>query len=404
MFGIEADDARVGRVLRLFEARMQGPGRFHSQAEGLLMRRVGGWLLVTPSAGGEAALESAAQRVAVEDARRSFLGEPLVQGLLADESPVRIFVRHGVSIGGGTTVALTRGAGGLRAAVASRADALPAEPHRRAALETTVVRQLEPHAALVVANPTDGSGAGLGAIWLALVPELRTSPALRSNLLGERIAVVGTGTDGRTPAFSVAWRVDDAEQSEVDQDLYMRGVCCGCERALEMEGAASVEPGLAAAAPAARRCEVLGPFLDRYLGKPFKLGRSVLVWSTVETACGGWQIYGNDERSLAQIVEAVSKDPCEKGEKITASGIGFCHGPRLAAMLRAWRPLVVDGADGEDRVARGLAALSDTLERLGPMRFRYEVPGSGRVTAEIEFDETEHAARRPAAAARGARP
>jgi len=420
MFGVEADDARCERVLKLFDARMQGPGRFVAVAEGLLMRRVGGWLLVTPASHGEAALDAASRRVLAEDAGLSLLGEPLMQRFLADESPVRLFIRHDAPLGGATTVALSRGAGGLRATVVGEYDAPPlSPPAKRLELDAAMLARLEQGAAMVLVHPTEGTAEGIGPIWFTLVPELRVSPAMRANLLGERVIAVGAARDGAMPAIAMAWRVDDAEQGRIDQDLYMQGVCCGCERALETEGAKSSESprpvvvegaqGGASAALGApqRECDVVGPFLDRYLGKPFKLGSSVLVWSTVETSCGGWQVYANDRAWLEAVSERLQGDPCAQGVKAVAAGLGYCDGVRTGALLRSWKPLSAQApAAPEDRVTRGVVALAEALERLGRMRFRYDFAGERTIRAEIEFDERARPAptTRAVPAARGVRP
>ncbi len=420
MFGVEADDARCERVLKLFDARMQGPGRFVAVAEGLLMRRVGGWLLVTPASHGEAALDAAARRVLAEDAGLSLLGEPLMQRFLADESPVRLFIRHDAPLGGATTVALSRGAAGLRATLVGEYDAPPlAPPAKRLELDAAMLARLEQGAAMVLVHPTEGTAEGIGPIWFTLVPELRVSPAMRANLLGERVIAVGAARDGAMPAIAMAWRVDDAEQGRIDQDLYMQGVCCGCERALETEGAKpsgsprpvvveAPQAGASAAMGAPQReCEVVGPFLDRYLGKPFKLGASVLVWSTVETSCGGWQVYANDRAWLEAVSERLQGDPCEQGAKAVAAGLGYCDGTRMGALLRSWKPLSAQApAAREDRVTRGVAALAEALERLGRMRFRYDFAGGRTIRAEIEFDERARpaATTKVAPAPRGVRP
>ena len=69
-------------------------------------------------------------------------------------------------------------------------------------------------------------------------------------------------------------------------------------------------------------------------------------------------------------------------------GIGFCDGPRAAALLRRWKPLVAEpqNAMKEDRVARGIGALAETIERLGRLRFEYESPGIGRLNATVDIE------------------
>jgi hypothetical protein len=168
------------------------------------------------------------------------------------------------------------------------------------------VRALEDAAAMVVSNPSDGAASPADAFWLALVPELKLSPAMRANMVGERIVAFGTSADPTRPAMALAWRVEDARQAEVDQDAYMHGVCCGLLRAAEspssrgaefapvavhadrLKAAARQVADLGAAGK--RECDALGPFLDRYLGSAFKLGSCGLHWTTVETPCGGWQV------------------------------------------------------------------------------------------------------------------
>ena len=117
LFGVQADDARCERVLKMLDARMVAPQRFVSTVQRLVFRRAGGWLLVAPASRGEAALEAAAKRAMAEDAANSLLGEPLIQEFLADDAPVRVFVRHDAPIGGATLVGLTRVDNALRAEV-----------------------------------------------------------------------------------------------------------------------------------------------------------------------------------------------------------------------------------------------------------------------------------------------
>ena len=401
LFGVQADDDRCERVLKMLNARMTAPQRFASATERLVFRRVGGWLLMSPIGAGDAVLDGAASRAVAEDAERSLLSEPLIQEFLASESPVRIFVRHEPPIGGATLIGLSRQGSMIRAELRGTyedsplgAGSTPRPIAPRPALS------LENAAAFVVSSPCDGVPSTGDAFWLALVPEFRLSPAMKANLAGERIVAVGPSRDPARPALALGWKVDDARQGESEQDAYMRGVCCGLLRAVEATPPKDFAPGERDAerlktvsrqmtdptAAATRSCDALGPFLDRYLGASFKLGGSELHWTTVETACGGWQLYATDSAWMTTVADGIGRASCNEGETPKATGVGFCDGPRAAAILRRWRPLVVDELGGRDRISRGLDALARVIEGLGRIRFRYQTPGPHRVEAILEID------------------
>jgi hypothetical protein len=418
IFGIEADDDRCARVLAMLGAKMRAPGMFDAPTEQLTIRRVGGWLLVSPSRGGEEALDAASRRIAVEDAESSLLGEPLAQQLLVSDAPVRIFVRHDPPIGGATTIGVRArddgkdARGGLRAEIDGQYDDPPlGETNVVGVLDGTLIRALEERAVFAVSNPANGRPGTSDAFWLAIVPELRPTPTMRANLAGERLVLFGTSSDRVAPALAVAWRVDDAVQAKHDQDQHMRGVLCGLARGVEAavdgdtEAGKDGEAGTSAAsaeqrrtagdandadritavtAPAVRSSPLLGPFLDRYLGRPFKLGEAVLCWETVTTPCGGWQLYASDPAWMADVSRELVKSSCAEHGKRKAGGLGFCDGPRAAAVLRRWRPLAGDAPD--DRVGRGIDALAATVEELGRMRFSYTAPGVGRLQATVELE------------------
>lgn len=397
LLGFQSDDTRCEHLIRMFGAKMSAPGRFESAAERLSMRRVGGWLLIAPLGEiGRAAIDAAAARVPAEDSDKSLIGEPLVQRLLASEAPVRIFLRHGAPSGGATTLAMRGEKRGFRVELAGHYESPPMglAPGSHA-LDAHLVRAFEDRAVMVVANAADGRPTKSDAFWLALLPELMPPPAMRSNLAGERVLLVGMSAERPMPALACAWRVEDAEQAEADQDHFMRTVCCGLTRAVEQpkasQGAkqesAGAQPVVRTVAnePVSQRvCAELGPFADRYLGPTFKLGPSVLCWRTVTTPCGGWQVYASDPRWLMDVSERLAQDSCSDGERPKVAGIGFCDGPRAGALLRRWQPLVA--ADGNERFKRGLAALSDMLDRLGRIRFRYEMPTPLQVEAEFDIE------------------
>jgi len=386
VLGFESDDQRCEHVLRMLSAKLMVPGRYESASQRLVMRRVGGWLLIAPSdAGGWARVDAAAARIPVEDAAASLLGDPLLQQLLASDAPVRVFVRHGQPVGGATTVALRGGKRGLRAEVTGQYESMPLGlPEGKQQLDAKVVQALEDRAVLVASNLATGQPSKSDAVWLAIVPELAPPPSMRSNLAGERILAIGAAQDHPMPAVAFAWRVEDGEQAEVEQDHFMRGVCCGIGRFAEARGVKPSPSAAPDASAAARTCPELGPFADQYLGKPFKLGQSVLCWRTVVTPCGGWQIYSSDQRWLGIVADRLGEASCSDEPRIMASGIGFCDGPRAAALLRRWQPLATEGV--EDRVAVGLRAVSDVMERLGRVRFRYDMGGPTRLEAVLEIE------------------
>lgn len=217
LLGFESDDQRCEHVLRMLRAKMVVPGRFESPIERLAMRRVGGWLLIAPLAeAGRAAIDAAAARVPHEDPVQSLLGDPLMQSLLASDAPVRVFMRHGPPMGGATTMAVRGEKRGLRAEVTGSYDTPPlgisAERH---ALDAHLVRAFEDRAVLVLSNPADGLPAKGDAFWLALLPELMPTPAMRANLTGERILVVGQSREHPMPAFACAWRVEEIGRAHV---------------------------------------------------------------------------------------------------------------------------------------------------------------------------------------------
>lgn len=422
IFGIEADDDRCERVLRMIGARLRAPGSFEAPTEGLHARRVGGWLLVAPAFGADLVLDQAAKRIAVEDSESSLLGEPLAQHLLVSDAPLRVFIRHDAPIGGATAIGIRPipanaasglRSSGLRAEIEGRYDDAPiGEPGVKNTLDTVLMQAFEERAVFAVANPADGLPDPSDAFWLALVPELRPSPAMRANLAGERLFVVGTSSRVVAPAMAIAWRIEDADQAERDQSLQMRGILCGMTRATE-QGPTAHRHGQDGSNEARERTtttriepsprdasgsdssgseasgqdssgSALGPFLDKYLGKPFRLGDCVLCWSTVRTPCGGWQVYASDREWLGDVASRLEASSCTEEGKTPAGGIGFCDGPRAASVLRRWRPLA--GEDANDRVGRGIEALASTIEQLGRLRFTYESPAPGRLVARIDLE------------------
>jgi hypothetical protein len=428
VLALEADDARCERVLRMFGARITQPGRYEAPRERLAMARLGGWLLLSPSsAAGRASLERSVQRVPQEDAKTSLLGEPLVQGLLASDAPVRLFLRHDAPIGGATTVALREAKSTLFAEVHGQYDASPLGAATAAApLDAHLLRAFEDRAALVVSNPSDGKPGASDLFWTALVPELAPSPAMRANLAGERLFAVGSRAGLAAPMLAIAWRVEDAEQALADQDHLMRGVCCGLARAAEpQDGPSSPDAPEDSVAPPLgpgqmallemRRCADYGAFVDRYLGKGFKLGGGLLCWATVVTPCGGWQVYASDPTWLGEVSDRLAGASCSDEPRPRGAGLGFCDGPRAAALLRRWQPLVENAppagravvqrgvrAPGSDRLAAGIGAVADALERMGRMRFQYATPNARQVQLLVEFEPI--AALRPVADPKDAPP
>jgi hypothetical protein len=409
LLGFESDDQRCEHVLRMLSAKMSAPGRFESAGERLAMRRVGGWLLIAPSTErGRALIDESAVRVPVEDPATSLLGEPLMQDLLASDAPVRVFMRHAGSLGGATAIALRGAKLGFHAEVAGNYESAPfgLTPGRHA-LDAHLVRALEDRAVMVLSNPADGVPSKSDAFWVALLPEIVPPPAMRTNLAGERVLMIGMSADTPMPTLACAWRIEDAEQAKADQDHFMKGVCCALGRTVEQPRSDQKESDpardrataeLAEAQIAERRCAELGPFADRYLGRPLKLGTSVLCWSTVETPCGGWQVYSSDPRWLADVTERLASSSCSGDARPSVGGIGFCDGVRASAMLRRWQPLVEPRPDAltapkapprpaaNDRISRGILALSDMMERLGRVRFRYEMPSPTAIRAHFEVE------------------
>ncbi len=393
LLGFQSTDTRCEHLIRMFGAKMSAPGRFESAAERLAMRRVGGWLLVAPlTDAGRVAIDSAAARVPAEDAERSLIGDPQVQRLLGSDAPVRIFLRHGAPSGGSTTLAVRGEKSGFRVELAGHYDSpLMGLASKRGVLDGHLVKAFEDRAVMVLSNAADGVPSKSDAFWLALLPELMPPPSMRTNLAGERVFFVGMCAERPMPALACAWRVEDAEQAEVDQDHFMKTVCCGLTRAVEAPSATHAENGASVAALTSavepvkqRSCSELGPFADRFLGQTFKLGQSTLCWRTVATPCGGWQVYSSDPRWLVDVSERLATDSCSEEQRHKVAGIGFCDGPRAAALLRRWQPLVT--ADGNDRFKRGLAALSEMMERLGRIRFRYEMPNALEVDAQFDIE------------------
>jgi hypothetical protein len=393
MFGIEADNMRCERALTLLGAKFRSPGWFDAAAEHLIIRRASGWLLIAPMPHGEALLEAASKRIAVEDASVSLLGEPLMQQLLVSDAPVRMFVRHEHPIGGATCVGIRArtegGTRGLRAEIDGVYDSAPiGRQGGEAALDPHVVKAFEDRAVMVLSNPCTGALSKGDGYWLALLPELASAPAMRANLSGERVMLVGQCSKHVMPAMAVAWRVEDAEQAKGDQEHFMQGIMCGLTRANDVKGDAKndvtsdVKSDVKAAAPA------LGQFFDRYLGKPFKLSDAVLCWETVATPCGGWQVYANDPEWLTDVSARLTTSSCIEGERPNACGLGFCDGPRAATLLRRWRPFASDTApaDMHNRVLHGIHAIANMMEQLGRVRFEYHAPCAGCIHAVIDFE------------------
>ena len=393
MFGIEADNMRCERALTLLGAKFRSPGWFDAAAEHLIIRRASGWLLIAPMPHGEALLEAASKRIAVEDASVSLLGEALMQQLLVSDAPVRMFVRHEHPIGGATCIGIRArtegGTRGLRAEIDGVYDSAPiGRQGGEAALDPHVVKAFEDRAVMVLSNPCTGALSKGDAYWLALLPELASAPAMRANLSGERVMLVGQCSKHLMPAMAVAWRVEDAEQAKGDQEQFMQGIMCGLTRANDVKGdtkndvTSDTKSDVKAAAPA------LGQFFDRYLGKPFKLSDAVLCWETVATPCGGWQVYANDPEWLTDVSARLTTSSCIDGERPNACGLGFCDGPRAATLLRRWRPFASDTspADMHNRVLHGIHAIANMMEQLGRVRFEYHAPCAGCIRAVIDFE------------------
>ncbi len=407
MFGIEADNTRCERALTLLGAKLRSPGWFDAAAERIIIRRAGGWLLIAPMPHGEALLEAASQRINVEDAAVSLLGEPLIQQLLVSDAPVRVFVRHDQPIGGATCIGVRARehghATGLRAEVDGNYDAAPiGRVGEEGALDKHLVNAFEDRAVMVMSNPCTGAPTKGDAYWLALLPELAAAPAMQANLSGERVMVVGQCATHAAPAMAVAWRVEDAEQAHSDQEHFMQGLLCGLARANEVKsevksdakGEATTDsttdasPANATSATRPPADHALGRFFDRYLGKPFKLSQCELCWSTVRTPCGGWQVYASDPEWLNDVSARLLNASCSEDERPSAGGIGFCDGPRAAALLRRWQPFVggTQASEASKRTLHGIRALANTIEQVGRVRFEYDAPLAGRVHAVIDFE------------------
>jgi hypothetical protein len=398
LLGIQSDDSRCERVLQFLGAKMRSPGRFDAVQEHLALRRVGGWLLIAPAPHGEQLLEASSARIETEDAEHSLLGEPQLQPLLGSDAPVRAFARHESPINGVTTFAIRPSAAGrgLRAEIQGNYDQFPLLDGGLAdTLDPRVVAAFESRAVMALASPSSDQPSRADAFWIELVPELVPPPAMRTNLAGERVMAVGVCAKHAAPALAFAWRVEDAEQASQDQEHYMKGVHCGLTRALE----SARSPTRASAPPAeqtsprdevqreAQKEVLLGSFLDRFVGKPMKLGSAVLCWETVSTPCGGWQVYASDPEWLVDVTNVLRDASCQDGPKPEAGGLGFCDGARAASLLRRWRPLVAANADlANDRVFRGLEALAETIEALGKLRFEYTMSLQGALRATVEFD------------------
>ncbi len=404
LLGFESDDQRCAHLLRMLGGKMTVPGRFESATELLAMRRVGGWLLIAPAtAHGRALMDASALRVPKEDPAGSLIGEPLMQGLLADDASVRVFMRHSAPMGGATTIALRGEKRGLHAEITGSYDTPPVDltPDPRP-LDAHLMRALEEHAVLAIAHPADGLPRKADGFLMALLPELKPPPAMRANLSGERVFLLGMSNDHQRPTFACAWRIEDPEQGELEQDHFMRGVSCSIQqlvavprsdqRRADPQQAKEIEP---AANHSARVCAELGLAADRYLGAAVKLGHCQLCWKTVPTPCGGWQVYASDPQWLTRVSERLSDSSCSEDEHPKVDGLGFCDGPRAATLLRRWQPLVVEGK--QDRVSRGLSALSDLLERMGRVRFRYDLPTNLRVHALVDIESPGHLETKPAA-------
>lgn len=394
MLGFEAQDERCELILKMIGAKMLAPGRFDSFTERLLVRRAGGWMLLTPRLeGAEEALDAAAARIATEDPAHSLLGDPAIQRLIPNEAPVRVFMRHAAPLGGSTTIALARAGTALRATVHGTYDRMPlglGTGTRR--LDAALVRAFESDAAFVMANPANGKPGPSDVAWTAMVPEIVPSPAMRTNLAGERLMAIGVSAAHPMPAIALAWRVEDAEQAAVDQEHYIRTLCCGLTRAAEA-AAGAVAPAARDAEQSAEqpvervvRCIALGTFLDRYFGEEMRLSHAALSWRTVQTPCGGWQLYATDAEWLARVASRLERDSC--GHEAEASdpvgAVGFCDGPRAAALLRAWKPLSKPGADAA--LSPGISAVASAFEQLGRMRFEYRLPNARELDATVEIE------------------
>ncbi len=367
--GVDAGPAGNRALLQSLGAQLASPGVYEIKSQGAQARTRNGWLVISPR-------DIASEQVATA----LFAMLPMQDAALPPEVGLRIGLRHGPPNRGATAISVTTADRQLVVAIEGQYKQSPiGELQPSAPLSRAVVSKFERAGCAAIVQPCDGLPSAKQAFWVAVLPEVLPPPAMRANLSGEKLYVVGRGCQRGSPSLACCVRVDDYEQGSQDQRAYMMRIESGIIRSLS--GGAGVENGVAGGGGADR--PLLGRFLEQQFGPALKLAPMALCWRTVPTPCGGWQVYASDSAWLESVCGELESAGCPQGTTELNAGIGFIDGPHAGAILREWRPLARnEGEQGNP----GIDALASLLEGLGMVRFRYATPQDGRVTAELRID------------------
>ncbi|MSR40681.1 MAG: hypothetical protein EXS10_02115 [Phycisphaerales bacterium] len=365
---VDAGPAGNRALLHSLGAQLVSPGVFEIKSQDAVARTCNGWLLFAPR-------DFASERIA--NALIAML--PMQDAALPPEVGLRVGIRHILPTGGATAISVTTREGKLVVSVEGQYKKSPlGAAELGAKLDGAIISKFEGAACVALAQPCDGVPSAGQAFWIAVLPELLPPPAMRANLSGEKLFVVGRGCAKGAPSVACCVRVDDFDQAVEDQRTYMMRVESGIIRSIS--GGGGMENGTGSGSVGAAPRPLLGRFIEQQFGRAIRLGSMSLCWRTVPTPCGGWQVYASDPTWLDSVSGELERAGCPEGVCTVAAGAGFVDGPRAAALLRAWKPL--QRADAAEQSA-GMDALASLIEGIGVVRFRYSIPQEGRVSAEL---------------------
>lgn len=371
--GVDAGAAGNRALLHSLGAQLASPGVYEIKSQGAQARMRDGWLVIAPH-------DIASEQVA----GALFAMLPMQDAALPPEVGLRIGLRHGAPNRGATAISVTTVDQQLLVAIEGQYKQSPlGDAQASAKLNTAVVGRFGKAACAAIAQPCDGLPSAKQAFWIAVLPELLPPPAMRANLSGEKLYVVGRGCPKGAPSVACCMRIDDFEQGSQDQRAYMMRIESGIVRSLS--GGIGVENGVGGGGGGLRPLSrpLLGRFLEQQFGSALKLGSMSLCWRTVPTPCGGWQVYASDAPWLESVCGELESAGCPQTSVELTAGTGFIDGPQACSILRTWKPLASDD-DPDGNV--GIEALASLLDGLGVVHFRYALPQEGRVSAELRIE------------------
>ena len=355
-------------LLQSLGAQLTAPSTYEIKSQGAIARLHNGWLVLSRhDLAGERISHALFAMLASHDAS------------LPPEVGLRIGLRHKLPMGGATALSVSTRESRLVVNIEGQYKELPfGTAARSVKLDRAIVSRFENSACVAVAQPCDGVPDASDALLVAVLPELMPPPAMRANLSGEKLFVVGRTCHKGAPNVACCVRVDDFDQAQDDQRTYMRRIESGMLRVIS--GGLGLENGLGGGKDSR---PPLGRFIEQQFGKAFHLGAMELCWRTVPTPCGGWQVYASNAPWLEEVSSELERAGCPEDGFTVALGAGFIHGPRAGALLRGWKPLQDQGAQAANA---GIESIASLIDGLGAVQFRYALPAPGRLSAELVIE------------------